>query len=214
MSPQHDETLRPSWLDPRVALVVLWTLSACGRRSEERATTSTSATVGPSVTAASAAEPASSGRPPLRALASAAAPTVSQVFPVKIVIGGCTFELTAPEPLHPEAKDAASITYSGRHVRFRGATGSALGLGPLVVFAKPEATLFVDEARDPALVVTRNPEAPKPIDAVSGYGAERYSSRRASPTGCSFVCSGESAIEGDVLAMCKSVRVTSSSKQP
>lgn len=209
-------TLRPRWGDPRVALVLLGTLGACSRRADERAATVTSATVAPSIpaTSASASASADSGRPRLQALASAAAPTVSQVYPAKIVIGACTFELSAPEPLHPETKDAMSVTYSGRHVRFSGSTGQDLGLGPLVVFEKPETTLFVDEDRDPALLVRRNPRASKPLDAVSGYGAERYTSGRASPTGCGFLCSGESAFEGDVVAMCKSVRVVTGAKKP
>jgi hypothetical protein len=133
------------------------------------------------------------------------------VHPAKVVVGACSFELTAPEPLQAGARDSMSASYSGKHVRFQGFAGASLGLGPTTLWAKPETTLFVDEERDPALVVSRNPSAPRPMDAVSGSGAEKYlpeRSRRPDGLGCAFVCGGEAAFEGDVLAMCKSVRIT------
>lgn len=160
----------------------------------------------------------SSARPPSKALAIPAPPVASGVLASKIVINTCTFELDAPEALNPTAKDTMSVTYAGKHVEFVGYSDVSLGVAPSVVFAKPETTLFVDEQRDPALLVTRNESAPKPIHAVSGIGAEKYlperSNRPGGPLGCGFRCSGEAAFEGDVVAMCKSVRVTYGTKKP
>lgn len=194
-------------------LVVVSLLATFGcHRSGEQA-----ADAGPVSTVSAPSHSTTAERPASKALAIPAPPAASGVLPAKIVINTCTFELEAPEALSPTAKDAMSVTYAGKHVEFVGYSEVSLGIAPSVVFAKPESTLFVDEQRDPALLITRNASAPKPIHAVSGIGAEKYlperSNRPGGPLGCGFRCSGEAAFEGDVLAMCKSVRVTYGTKK-
>jgi hypothetical protein len=47
---------------------------------------------------------------------------------------------------------------------------------------------------------------PKDKHAITGAGGERYRSER--PTGCTFLCDGVAAREADVVAFCKSVKIT------
>ena len=55
------------------------------------------------------------------------------------------------------------------------------------------------------MVIGRNPNASEPTHGVSGNGEEDIKGRS---TGCSFSCGGVKDREADVIAMCKSVRIT------
>jgi hypothetical protein len=167
----------------------------------------------PSASAAAPRAPVGKGDPK-RALATPAAPTVTRLVHTKITKDECTFDLDAPEVLAKTGSDGVSVSYAGKLVSFQGFAGASLDDFDLAASSdKPEDTLYYDKAGDPQLVVARIPTASEPLNAVMGSGNEKKPEDRKSGLGCSFICTGTKAAEGDAVAMCRSVKITYDAKK-
>jgi hypothetical protein len=152
-----------------------------------------------------------------QAKVSASATPTSAVAPgakthhIKHSQGECTFDFDAPEEMKESKKDGVSFTLESASFDFIGFEGSTLHL-------KPEHGL--DASHGQYRDVYRGTENGvqvailAPIDekknygnrTVSGMGGEPYRNDRS--LGCTFLCEGVRAREGDVVKMCKSVRIT------
>jgi hypothetical protein len=126
----------------------------------------------------------------------------------------CTFELLAPEALQEKTTDAVSFTLEGSSFMFQGFVGQSLRsepTHPLDDMLKGGQFVEVYRGKQGTQLLTvlkAGDKAPKgdPKSVVTGYGSEPYQSGVA--LGCSFLCGGPASREADVVAMCKSVKIT------
>lgn len=184
-----------------VLLVVLCALVACKKSDPTPTASGAPASAAPS-------PPAASQGDPKRALAKAAAPTVTRLVHSKITKDECSFDFDGPEVLAKTASDGVSVTYAGKLVSFQGFAGASLDDFDLIASSdKPEDTLYYDKEGDPQLVIARVATPSTPLNEVMGSGNEKKPEDRKSGLGCSFMCTGTKAAEGDVVAMCRSVKI-------
>lgn len=159
-----------------------------------------------------AAPGAASGSPSAAAAGASGAPAAAggKTVHIKRSFEECTFELDAPEELKDKEKDGISFTIAGPSFAFRGNAGQTMygldGLAGLMRMGDTEPPLFKGTANGVHLVIGRNPNASDPINGVSGNGEEAEHKER--QLGCSFMCSGVKTREAELIAMCKSVRIT------
>lgn len=173
-----------------LALVLMLSASGCGNGGAA------------SGQASSSGQPAASGAP-------AAAPGGGKTTRFKHVQDECTFELDVPEALKQTDKDGMSTTYKGPTVWFQGFAGTAnyglKGLVGLTTMGGSPPPTYQGTANGVNLVIGSSPKAP-PENAVMGHGEEESIGSRS--VGCSFLCGGTKAREAELIAMCKSVRIT------
>jgi hypothetical protein len=147
------------------------------------------------------------GEPGASATRATAGPT-----PVKHTHGECTFEAIAPEPLTETAVDGISFTLASDSFSLQGFAGTTLYQEPnhpLDMFQGGTTTLYRGSDAGLPLAIVRSEAAakdPKDKHAVTGAGGERPAALRT--TGCRFLCDGLASREADVVAFCKSVKIT------
>jgi hypothetical protein len=180
-----------SILHPILAVLVVG-LAACG----DKGTTSDAASTA-SATATSSA---------------AAKSDKKKTVKIKRTQDECTFEFEAPEELKETAKDGVSFTLEGSSFAFIGYVGQSLKSEPshpLDMFKDDYEVLHTGTEKGVGLKIVKakkpNPGA-KPTTAISGWGSELY--RSGYSLGCGFSCEGVAEREADVIAMCKSVKMT------
>jgi hypothetical protein len=188
-------------------VLVLLALAGCNKGDGAAAASTTASTSAPA--------PASTLKSDTqRALAKAAAPTVTKLVHNKVTMDECTFDFDAPEALQKTKSDGTSITYAGKLTGFQGFVGASLDdFDGIAATKKPADTLYFNKDGDPQLSVARVSTATDPLFGVMGNGNEKRPENRKSGLGCSFLCSGTKAAEGDVVAMCRSVKITYDEKK-
>jgi len=145
--------------------------------------------------------------------AAAGAESKGPLVKAKVSKDECTFEFAAPEELKQTTSDGVSVTYESASFSFTGFAGADL---------KSESTFLpyiksiggdepIDSGRVDgvqwAITVSKTPA--KPIYAVYGSGGEVYGRRESSKSlGCAFSCTGTKEHQADVIAMCKSVKIS------
>ena len=184
---------------PALILFAALALAACNPSSGDAPSAASSASPAARSTEAGGAKPspAASG---------------AKTSHIKRTQGECTFELDAPEELKETSKDGMSFTLESASFAFTGYDGTTL-------HSKPEHTLdmFKGDYKDvyrgtengiQVAVVTAVKDTKPATDkhVIAGAGGEPYKSGRSE--GCTFSCSGVKAREGDVVNLCKSVRIT------
>ncbi len=171
----------------------LLALSACSKDAATGAAGSASATAGASASAA-----AKSGD--------------KKTVTIKQSYDECTFEFEAPEELKETARDGMSFTLGSSSFEFIGYVGQSLRSEPshpLDMFKDDYEVLHKGTEKGVGLKIVKakkpNPGA-TPTSAIGGWGAELY--RSGHSLGCGFSCNGVAEREADVIAMCKSVKLT------
>lgn len=180
--------MKPSILALALSFVAL---SACSKDAATDATGSASATAAATGSAKAAAK---------------------KTVTIKRTQDECTFELEAPEELKETAKDGVSFTLGSSSFEFIGYVGQSLKSEPshpLDMFKDDYQVLHSGTEKGIGLKIVKskkpNPGA-TPTSAISGWGSELY--RSGHSLGCGFSCNGVAEREADVIAMCKSVKVT------
>lgn len=125
----------------------------------------------------------------------------------------CTFEFSAPEELKQTGSDGVSVTYKSGSFSFTGYAGSdlksATSFIPYVKMISGDDPIASgsDDGVQWAVALTKTPA--EPVFGAYGSGGEIYGRRQSSSSlGCSFACTGTKERQGDVIAMCKSVKIS------
>jgi hypothetical protein len=132
----------------------------------------------------------------------------------KISKDECIFEFSAPEELKQTDSDGVSVTYKSGSFTFTGFAGSDLkSPDTFIPYVK-----MLGAGEDPIAsgredgvqwAVTLSKTPAEPFYGAYGSGGEEYGRRKSSSSlGCSFACTGTKERQGDVIAMCKSVKIS------
>jgi len=131
----------------------------------------------------------------------------------KISKDECTFEFSAPEELKQTDSDGVSVTYKSASFTFTGFAGSDLKSPttflPYVKSLGGEDPIASGREDGVQWAVTLSKTPAEPFYGAYGSGGEEYGRRQSSSSlGCSFACTGTKERQGDVIAMCKSVKIS------
>jgi hypothetical protein len=116
----------------------------------------------------------------------------------------CTFDFDATEELRRVTPDDPN-KYSSAQYIFNAHSGAAIddfsGFASIVA---PTDRIVFEKERNPRLLMWKPTSPVEPRFAIMGSGMENASRS----DGCAFGCSGVAKAEADVVAFCKSVKIT------